>query len=75
MQTTYIGQDKYIVRGMRCFRITDASAEAATQAEWADKVLAAPAVIWPNGRDSHEAAGDALSRAEDVLLDYMVLVA
>jgi len=75
MQTTYIGQEKFIVRGARHFRITEASEDAATQAEWADKVLAAPAVIWQNGRNSHEAAGEILNQAEDVLLDHMVLLA
>jgi hypothetical protein len=75
MQTTYIGQTKLIVRGARLFRITERSAEAATNAEWADKVLAAPAVTYPNGRNSHEVAGELLDRAEDDLLDFMVVTA
>lgn len=75
MQTTYIGQEKFIVRGGRHFRATEASEDAATQAECAEKVLAAPAVTWQNGRNSHETAGEILERAEDVLLDHMVLLA
>lgn len=75
MQTTYIGQEKFIVRGARHFRATEASMNAATQAEWAEKILAAPAITWQNGRNSHEAAGEILERAEDVLLDHMALLA
>lgn len=74
MQTTYVGPMKLIVRGGRYFRITDESAEVATQAKWADKVLAQPAVTYQNGRNSHEVAGEILDKAEDVLLDYMVFV-
>lgn len=75
MQTTYIGQVKVIVRGGRYFRITEKSADAATQAEWADGVLARPAVTFPNGRNSHEAAGEVLEMAEDTLIDYLLVVA
>jgi hypothetical protein len=74
MQTTYIGEQKVIVRGGRYFRLTEESADAATQAEWADGVLAKPAVMYPNGRNSHEAAGDVLDKAEDALIDYLLLV-
>ncbi|QBQ74382.1 hypothetical protein BcepSauron_002 [Burkholderia phage BcepSauron] len=74
MKTTYIGQTKVIVRGARYFRLTDASADAATSAEWADGVLARPAVIYPNGRNSHEVAGEILERAEDTLIDYLLVV-
>lgn len=74
MQTTFIGQDKYIVCGARYYRVTEASEDAATQAEWADKILAAPAVTFANGRNSHDAAGEVLERAEDVLLDHMVII-
>ena len=73
MQTTYIGQDKFIVRGARCFRMAERSADAATEAEWADKILAAPAVVFPNGRNSHETAGEVLERAEDILIEYLVI--
>lgn len=75
MQTTYIGQLKVIVRGARYFRITEESADAATQAEWADGVLAKPSVTYPNGRNSHEAAGEILDKAEDTLIDYLVVTA
>ncbi|KAB1444175.1 hypothetical protein [Bordetella bronchiseptica] len=75
MQTTYIGQEKVIVRGARYFRITERSADAATEAEWADKVLAAPAVTYQNGRNSHEVAGEVLDRAEDALIGYLLVTA
>lgn len=75
MQTTYIGQEKLIVRGARYFRCCDESNDAVTQAEWADKVLASPAVTYPNGRNSHVVAGEVLDRAEDALIEFMVLVA
>lgn len=75
MQTTYIGQTKFIVRGARHFRITERSADAATEAEWADKVLSAPAVTYLNGRNSHEVAGEVLDSAEDALIDYLVVTA
>lgn len=71
METTYIGQTEYIKRGGRIFRITGQSADAATSAEWADKILLAENVKFPNGRMSHEVANEELERAEDVLLDYL----
>ncbi|WP_257820204.1 hypothetical protein [Burkholderia glumae] len=71
---TYIGQFKVIVRGGRHFRITERSLDAATQAEWADGVLAAPAVVYPNGKNSHEAAGEVLDKAEDELIAYLLLI-
>lgn len=75
MQTTYIGQEKVIVRGARYFRMTERSADAATEAEWADKVLAAPAVTYQNGRNSHEVAGEVLERAEDALIGHLLVTA
>lgn len=74
MKTTYIGQLKVIVRNGRYFRITDRSADAATQAEWADEILTRPNVIYPNGRSSHECANEVLDKAEDTLIEYMLLV-
>ncbi|QRE00438.1 hypothetical protein [Burkholderia phage BCSR52] len=74
MKTTYIGQLKVIVRGGRYFRITETSSDSATQAEWADGVLSKPAVTYPNGRNSHEAAGEVLDKAEDALIDYLLIV-
>ena len=73
MKTVWLGQHKFIVQGARHFRITEKSADAATQAEWADSVLDQPAVIYQNGRNSHEVAGEVLEQAEDVLLDYLVV--
>lgn len=75
MKTTWIGETKVIVRGARYFRLTEESADAAVQAEWADAVLAKPAVTLPNGRDSHEVAGEALDQAEDALIEYLVVTA
>jgi hypothetical protein len=75
MKTTWIGQTKVIVRGARYFRLTEESGEAAVQAEWADGVLAKPAVNFPNGRDSHEVAGEVLDKAEDALIAYLVVTA
>ncbi|EJS3802561.1 hypothetical protein OE494_29435 [Pseudomonas aeruginosa] len=75
MQTTYVGQDKFIQRGGRIFRFTDDSAEAATNAEWADGVLARENVRYPNGRMSHEVAGEVLEKAEDTLLDFLCVTA
>lgn len=74
MQTTYIGQLKVIVRGGRYFRLTEKSVDAAKQAEWADGVLSRPNVKYPNGRFSHEAAAEILERAEDTLIDYLLIV-
>ncbi|EPH5795442.1 hypothetical protein ACS2R3_002951 [Pseudomonas aeruginosa] len=75
MQTTYIGQDKFIQRGGRIFRITEQSADAATSAEWADGVLARENVQLPNGRMSHEVANEVLEKAEDTLLDFLCVTA
>lgn len=74
MQTTYIGQTKVIQRTGRYFRLCDQSADAATQAEWADKVLDQPCVTYPNGRESHETALSVLDAAEDALLDFLLYV-
>jgi hypothetical protein len=75
MQTTYIGQNKFIQRSGRIFTITEQSADAATGAEWADGVLARESVQFPDGRMSHEVANEVLERAEDTLLDYLCVTA
>lgn len=75
MQTTYVGQDKFIQRGGRIFRFTDDSAEAATSADWADSVLSRENVRYPSGRMSHDVAGEVLEKAEDALLEYLCLTA
>jgi hypothetical protein len=75
MQTKYIGQEKFIVRGLSYYRITDESADAATQAEWAEGVLSQPNVVYMNGKHSHVVGGSILDKAEDTLLDHIVLLA
>lgn len=75
MQKVFIGQTKVIVHGGRYFRHCEGSEELVSDAEWAAKVLKAPDVIYPNGRSSHVVAGEVLDRAEDGLLEFMVLVA
>jgi hypothetical protein len=74
LQTTYVGQEKLIVCGGRLFAFCDAAAALATEAQWARGVLAQPAVIYPNGRDSHEVACEVLDRAEDGLMDFLRVV-
>ena len=75
MKTTYIGQEKFIQRGGRVFRITEQSEDAATSAEWADGVLSRENIKCPNGRMSHEVAGEVLDKAEDTLIDYLCITA
>ena len=71
MNTTYIGQEKFIQRGGRIFRMSEASEEAAMNAEWADKILQQENTRFPNGKMSHEVANEVLEKAEDVLLNYL----
>lgn len=54
----------------RTFRDCDDARNAAMQVQWAQGVLAAPAVVYQNGRDSHEVAGEVLEQFEDVLIDF-----
>ena len=75
MQTTYVGQTKLIVHGGRYFANCDGAREHVVQAEWAQGVLAAPAVTYPNGRNSHEVAGEVLDKAEDGLIDFLRVTA
>ena len=75
MQTTFVGSTKFIQRGGRLFQLCDEAAEAATSAEWADKILSAPAITFPNGRSSHEVAGEVLDKAEDALIDFLCVTA
>jgi len=46
-----------------------------SQIEWATKILASPAVIYQNGKDSHVAAGQVFDKAEDKLISYLCIVA
>lgn len=55
----------------RLFVKCEASEEHLTQARWALGVLSRPAVIYPNGRNSHEAAGEVLDKAEDGLIEFL----
>ena len=71
MQTFQIGQKEFIKRGGRTFLITEESADAATNAEWADGILARENVKFPNGRMSHEVANEVQEKAEDTLLDFL----
>jgi hypothetical protein len=75
MQTTYVGQTKLIAFDGRLFKFCYAAADHVVQAEWAKGVLSAPAVTYPNGRNSHEVANEVLEKAEDGLLDYWRLTA
>jgi hypothetical protein len=71
MQTVQIGQNKFIKRGGRTFLITEESEDAATNAAWADGILARENVQFPNSRMSHEVANEVLEKAEDALLDFL----
>ena len=73
MKTTYIGQTKLIVYKGRYY--SEEAADHVVQAEWADKVLDEPAVTYPNGRNSHEVAGDVIDAAEDGLIDFLRVLA
>lgn len=78
-QETYINNQKMYRRIDTCHvypldRNGDVR-NAVAQIEWAYGVLAKPAVTYPNGRDSHEVAGECLDMHEDILLDHLNLVA
>jgi hypothetical protein len=75
VKTTYVGQEKLIAYDGRFFKFCDDAAEHVVQAEWAQGVLKAPAVIYPNGRNSIEVANEVLEKAEDGLIDYWRLTA
>lgn len=75
MRTVYVGQTKLYSYGGRYFAINEESADAIMNAEWALGVLGKPAVTYPNGRDSHEVAGEVLDSSEDRLIDHMRVVA
>jgi hypothetical protein len=74
VQTAYVGQAKLIQRNGCFYQITDESREAVVQAEWAEGVLSRPAVVYANGRSSHDVANEVLEAAEDGLIDYLVCV-
>lgn len=41
------------------------------QIKWADKVMAAPNVVYQNGRESHEVAHEVWSQSQDELIDFL----
>jgi len=40
------------------------------QVKWAEGILSAPAVTFPNGRNSHEVASEKLAEYQDDLSDF-----
>lgn len=46
-----------------------------SQVKWAEKVLAAPNVVYPNGRESHEVANQVYDECQDELIDFLGIVA
>lgn len=78
MKTTWYGEQKVIQALNREFAYTEESpnavvqADAVVQAEWALGILARPAVVYPNGRDSHVVAGEVLDKAEDELIEFQL---
>jgi hypothetical protein len=76
MKTTWSGEQKLICTSNPSlfYAHCEASADAYSTKEWAESVLAAPAVQWQAG-DSHEIALRELERVEDVLIDYMRVTA
>ena len=57
----------------RTFLQCSESEFAISEINWANKILSNPSVVWPNGRDSHDVAGEILDRAEDALISYLCL--
>jgi len=53
------------------YPINEATSEAVCQLTWAYSILDKPNVKFPNGRESHEAANEAIERYEDDLLEYL----
>lgn len=75
MKFAYAGLHKFLTRNERLYFICERSQDAIVQAEWADDVLKRTNVQFENGRWSHEAAGEILDKAEDVLVQYLVVTA
>ncbi|EPQ9499824.1 hypothetical protein ACUYQI_000529 [Salmonella enterica subsp. enterica serovar Braenderup] len=75
MKIAYVGIHKFITRNERLYFICECTKDAAVQAEWADDVLKRTNVQFDNGSWSHEAAGEILEKAEDVLSNYLVVTA
>lgn len=75
MKIAYVGIHKFITRNGRLYFICERTQDAAIQAEWADDVLKRTNVQFNNDRWSHDAAGEILEKAEDVLSNYLVVTA
>lgn len=67
METTYINCQKALSYKGKCYPNTEVLADAITHHEWAEKTLAAPDVVYPNGRHSHDCASEQLEAAETAL--------
>ena len=74
MKRVYVGQVKLISFDGRYFKDCDTAVNAILNVEWAKGILAAPAVTFPNGKQSHEVANIELEKAEDTLIDYLRIV-
>lgn len=72
MDITYQGERKVIKAFGRTFDFCEKSHNAVVQVEWARKVLAAPDVIFPNKKHSHDVAGAVLDQYEDALIEYQL---
>ncbi len=55
------------------YRATPRSRLLVEQAENARRILSEPGCIFPNGRFSHDAAGDLLEQVEDELVGYVTV--
>lgn len=55
------------------YRATPRSRLLIEQAENARRILSEPGCIFPNGRFSHDAAGDLLEEVEDELVGYLTV--
>ena len=55
------------------YRATPRSRLLIEQAENARRILSEPGCIFPNGRFSHDAAGDLLEQVEDELVGYLTV--
>lgn len=76
-EDTYIGQQRMFRRigTSQCYPRNDRTSEAICELEWAHEALTKPNVTFPNGKELHECANERIDRNEDVLLDYLQLVA
>lgn len=71
MQTVHINEHEFIKYDGRIYRMSEESSDAAVSAESAQRILGRENILLPNGLMSHEAANEALEKAEDILLGYL----